>query len=79
VISDENDKSFPYGSESLPDLPKKGSYFPAAGTHIYSMEQVKSIIEYARNRGIRVIPEFDTPGHTQVRYRVSYSLFIEYI
>jgi len=60
-----DEQSFPYGSEVLPNLPSKGSYFPTARKHIYSIDQVKSVIEYARQRGIRVIPEFDTPGHVR--------------
>ncbi|XP_055372164.1 beta-hexosaminidase subunit beta-like [Condylostylus longicornis] len=57
-----DDHSFPYQSIKYPELSEKGAYLPDM---VYSQNDVASVIEYARLRGIRVIAEFDVPGHTR--------------
>ncbi|KAJ2417183.1 Glucosamine-6-phosphate isomerase (Glucosamine-6-phosphate deaminase) (GNPDA) (GlcN6P deaminase), partial [Coemansia sp. RSA 2530] len=54
-------QSWPVESKTFPDLQNKGAY----GANMrYSYKDVQEIIDYAQVRGIRVIPEFDMPGHT---------------
>ena len=52
--------SFPLEIKSQPELTKFGAYHP---DKIYTHEDVKEIVHYAKVRGIRVLPEFDAPAH----------------
>ncbi len=53
-----DDQGFHVESKKFPRLQEKGS-----GGFYYSQDEVREIIAYARDRGIRVVPEFDMPCH----------------
>ena len=53
-----DDQGFRVESKRFPKLLELGS-----DGHFYTQQQIHEVIEYARDRGIRVVPEFDMPGH----------------
>jgi hexosaminidase len=53
------DQGFRMESRAFPKLTGLGS-----DGLFYTQEQAREIVAYARDRGIRVVPEFDIPGHT---------------
>jgi hexosaminidase len=52
------DQGFRVESRKFPELHRMGS-----DGDFYTQEQIREIINYAAARGIRVMPEFDMPGH----------------
>lgn len=52
------DQGFRAECKTFPKLQELGS-----DGFYYTHEQIKEVIQYAADRGIRVIPEFDMPGH----------------
>ena len=54
-----DDQGFRVESKRFPRLQQLGS-----DGHFYTQDEVRHVIAYARDRGIRVVPEFDMPGHT---------------
>jgi hexosaminidase len=55
-----DDQGFRIESKVFPKLTGMGS-----DGLFYTQDQAREIVAYARDRGIRVVPEFDIPGHAQ--------------
>ncbi len=53
------DQGFRVECKTFPGLHEHGS-----DGRYYTQRQIREIIEYASDRGIRIIPEFDIPGHS---------------
>lgn len=54
-----DDQGFRIESKAFPKLTGEGS-----DDQYYTQDQAREVVAYARARGIRVVPEFDIPGHT---------------
>ena len=54
-----DNQGFRAESKKLPKLHTLGS-----GGEYYKQDEIRDVIAYARDRGIRVVPEFDMPGHS---------------
>ncbi len=52
------DQGFRVESKKFPELHVQGS-----DGDFYTQDQIREIVKYAADRGIRVMPEFDMPGH----------------
>ena len=52
-------QGFRVESKKLPKLHEKGS-----DGNYYTQAEIKDLIAYAADRGIRIVPEFDMPGHS---------------
>lgn len=53
-----DDQGFRVESKTHPELHQHGS-----DGNYFTQDQIRTIIAYAAERGIRVVPEFDIPGH----------------
>jgi hexosaminidase len=53
-----DDQGFRIESRTFPRLHELGS-----DGHFFTQDQIRELIAYAAERGIRVLPEFDIPGH----------------
>ncbi|EIW81469.1 glycoside hydrolase family 20 protein [Coniophora puteana RWD-64-598 SS2] len=56
-------QSWPLELSDYPELAQKGAY---TSSQVYSEKDVQDVIAYAGARGIDVMLEIDTPGHTSV-------------
>ncbi len=61
-----DDQGFRIESKVYPDLTGKGS-----DGLFYTQEDARELVRYAHERGIRVVPEFEMPGHS-VAWLVAY-------
>ncbi|WP_280138049.1 beta-N-acetylhexosaminidase [Terriglobus roseus] len=60
------DQGFRIESKRFPRLTAEGS-----DGLFYTQEQARELVQYARDRGIRIVPEFEMPGHS-VAWLVAY-------
>jgi len=62
-----DDQSFTFPSKAYPKLATKDRH--------YTLDELKEIVEFARKRGIVIIPELDLPGHSTPMRKAMPELF----
>ena len=65
-----DEESFPLQLRNIPLITQYGAY---SAEEVFSRADIAEVVEYARMRGIRVIPEVDSPAHS-----LSWSFSAEY-
>ena len=53
-------QSFPFVSQSAPKL-SHGAY---STRETYTVDDLRDVVQYAKARGVRIMAEIDTPGHS---------------
>lgn len=53
-------QSFPFQSKNYPQMSEYGAY---SSSEIYTHDDIKEIVQFAKVRGIQIIPEIDAPAH----------------
>jgi len=62
-----DDSAFTFPSKTYPKLTTEG--------HSYTLEELAELNEYARLRGVTLVPEIDVPGHSSIFIREMPELF----
>ena len=57
-----DDESFPLLLSKYPNVTFNGAF---KEDNIYTLDNITEIVDYAKTLAIRVVPEFDNPGHTR--------------
>jgi hexosaminidase len=57
-----DDDSFPWNLTSYPNVTYHGAF---EEDQVYTVPMMEEIVRYCQSLGIRVIPEFDNPGHAR--------------
>lgn len=61
----EDSQSWPVAISSYPEM-SKDAY---SNNEIYTPDEIRHIVQYSMERGVRIIPEIDIPGHARAGWR----------
>ena len=59
-----SEECFRVQSDAFPQLTHSCTGSAGNNTAFYTKDEIRDIVSFARLRGVRIIPEFDMPGHS---------------